>query len=254
MDSREKGRVEHIFLDAHGVGLRTLCGEPENGRFKFPVVLRAGGFFSRWADGQANVGDAALCIVAAGLLASGAIEIRAEFRWRPVMEKIPFLLLAAGDGAATFVIQQRYGGVRTLQSFPLEARLANIPYAYVRYIGKNFWPSGLAIEYPFRSLGALEVGGSIFVLGFVTIMALLRLRRSRTGCGLVLVFGDARSHDRPGAGSGMRRRWRTGTVIFRASGFGSWSHGVRENGLEIVRFRGRWRRWPGALPLRRAWY
>ncbi len=104
------------------------------------------------------------------------LEFGASFRWRPVMEKIPFLVLAAGDSVVTFVVQQRYGGVRTLGSFPLGDRLANIPYAYVRYIGKNFWPAGLAVDYPFRTLGALEVGGALCLLGVVSALVAMRLR------------------------------------------------------------------------------
>ncbi len=71
----------------------------------------------------------------------GLLKFGPEFQWRPVMEKIPFLLLAAGDSVVTFVVQHQVGAVRTLRNFPLSERVANIPFAYARYIGKNFWPS-----------------------------------------------------------------------------------------------------------------
>jgi Flp pilus assembly protein TadD len=106
----------------------------------------------------------------------GRLEFGPKFCWRPVVEKIPFLLLAAGDSAATFLIQNQFGGVKTLRSFPFSVRVANMPFAYVRYIGKNFWPAGLAVHYPSRPLGVLEVGGAVCVLGAVSILAVRRWR------------------------------------------------------------------------------
>jgi tetratricopeptide (TPR) repeat protein len=106
----------------------------------------------------------------------GRWEFGPAFSWRPVLEKIPFLVLAAADSAVTFVVQQRFGGVKTLRSFPLGERLANIPVAYVRYIGKNFWPAGLAIYYPYRSMDLVEVGAAICVLGAVSVLAVRRWR------------------------------------------------------------------------------
>jgi tetratricopeptide (TPR) repeat protein len=106
----------------------------------------------------------------------GRLEFGPKFRWRPVVEKIPFLLLAAGDSAATFLVQHHFGVVETLRTFPLSVRVANIPFAYVRYIGKNFWPAGLAVYYPFRTLGMLEVGGAVCVLGAVSILVVRRWR------------------------------------------------------------------------------
>jgi tetratricopeptide (TPR) repeat protein len=104
----------------------------------------------------------------------GRLRFGPEFRWRPIVEKLPFLLMAAGDSVTTFVIQHRIGAVGTLRSYPLGMRLANVPVAYVRYIGKNFWPANLAIYYPSRSWSALEIGGAICVLAVVTILVVRR--------------------------------------------------------------------------------
>jgi Flp pilus assembly protein TadD len=106
----------------------------------------------------------------------GRLEFGPKFGWQPVVEKIPFLLLAAGDSAATFLVQRHSGAVETLRIFPLGVRLANIPSAYVRYIGKIFWPAGLAVYYPFRVLGIMEVGGAVCVLVAVTILVVRRWR------------------------------------------------------------------------------
>jgi protein O-mannosyl-transferase len=106
----------------------------------------------------------------------GRVEWGHRLRWPLIMEKIPFVLLAAGDSVATLLIQRQVGAVGTLRSYPLGMRLANIPVAYVRYIGKNFWPGGLAVYYPSRLWGIVEIGGAICVLGAVSILAARRWR------------------------------------------------------------------------------
>jgi Flp pilus assembly protein TadD len=106
----------------------------------------------------------------------GRLEFGSKCSCRPVVEKIPFFLLAAGDSAVTFLIQNHFGVVKTLRNFPLSVRLANVPFAYVRYIAKNFCPAGLAIFYPSRFLGPLEVGGSLCLLLAVSLLVARRWR------------------------------------------------------------------------------
>jgi tetratricopeptide (TPR) repeat protein len=100
----------------------------------------------------------------------------ATLPWRLIVEKIPFFLLAAGDSVATFLIQNHLGAVESLRGFPLSARLANAPVAYVRYIVKNIWPASLAVYYPSRRLGWLEAGGAVCVLVAVSILVMRRWR------------------------------------------------------------------------------
>ena len=99
-----------------------------------------------------------------------------EFSWRPVVEKIPFFVLAAGSSLVTFLIQNHLGVVEPLARFPLSVRLANVPFAYACYIGRNFWPAGLAIYYPHRALGLLEVGGAVCLLVAVNVLVIRRWR------------------------------------------------------------------------------
>ena len=107
----------------------------------------------------------------------GRLEFGAKFSWRLIAEKIPFFILAAGASATTFLIQNHLGVVGTLRRFPLSLRLANAPVACVRYMVKNFWPRGLAIYYPYRPLGLLEVAGALCILGSVSILVARRCRR-----------------------------------------------------------------------------
>jgi len=104
------------------------------------------------------------------------LELGPNFSWRPLLEKIPFFVLAAGDSVVTFLIQNHFGVVMALRSFPLSVRLANVPFAYVRYMAKNFCPTGLAIFYPSRLLGPLAVGGSLCLLGAVSVWMVRRWR------------------------------------------------------------------------------
>jgi protein O-mannosyl-transferase len=104
----------------------------------------------------------------------GRLEFGESFSWRLIGEKIPFLLLAAGDSVVTFFAQKQSGVVEPLTAFPWSTRLANIPVAYARYVSKNFWPSGLAASYPHRPLGLLEVGGAVCLLAVISILALRR--------------------------------------------------------------------------------
>jgi len=104
----------------------------------------------------------------------GRLKFGPNFSWRLLVEKVPFLVLAAADSLATFLIQRHSGSVATLSRFPLDVRLANVPFAYVTYIRKNFWPTGLAVFYPHRALGVLEVGGSVCLLGAISVWVLRR--------------------------------------------------------------------------------
>jgi Flp pilus assembly protein TadD len=65
-----------------------------------------------------------------------------------VVEKIPFLLLAAGSSIVTFLVQQAAGAVRAADLYPFDVRLGNVVTAMAGYLGKTVLPAGLAIAYP----------------------------------------------------------------------------------------------------------
>lgn len=68
---------------------------------------------------------------------------------RLMVEKLPFLMLAAGDCVITYLIQTRTGAVSSFAVIPLAWRLVNISVAYVTYLEKVFWPTGLCVLHPF---------------------------------------------------------------------------------------------------------
>jgi tetratricopeptide (TPR) repeat protein len=108
----------------------------------------------------------------------GRLEFGPRFSWRLITEKIPFLLLALCSSAITFVLQNSLGVVASLSTVSLGQRLANVPVAYVRYLAKIFWPSGLAVFYGFEHWNFYQVAGAVLLLGWITVWV-LRQRRAR---------------------------------------------------------------------------
>ncbi len=97
-----------------------------------------------------------------------------------VAEKIPMLLVVVVVSAVTFLVQHGGGAVG---SVPFGHRLATIVTAYVRYVGKTFWPANLAVLYPNHPdmWHAGQVGGAIALLLAVSaVVFVLRRRRYLT--------------------------------------------------------------------------
>jgi tetratricopeptide (TPR) repeat protein len=106
----------------------------------------------------------------------GRLKFGESFTWRPVVEKIPYLALATASSVVTFVLQDRSGVMASLSTVSLGERLANIPVAYARYVGKIFWPSGLAVFYGFEHWNSYQVAGSVVFLGLITGWVVRQLR------------------------------------------------------------------------------
>jgi tetratricopeptide (TPR) repeat protein len=99
----------------------------------------------------------------------GRLEFGPKFSWRPVMEKVPFLVLAAGSSLATFLVQHAGGAVKSFQQAPFLLRAANVPLAYISYIGKTLWPTHLCAFYPLSDKAPeLAATGSALALAAIT--------------------------------------------------------------------------------------
>ncbi len=85
------------------------------------------------------------------------------------LEKVPLLLLSVGCGVITLLAQRAGHAVRSL---PASERWGNALVAYVRYLGKAFWPARLAVLYPHPgdSLPAWETIGAAAVLLAITVL------------------------------------------------------------------------------------
>jgi len=94
------------------------------------------------------------------------------------LEKLPLLVLAASSSVVTYVAQSHGGAMAGVEACPLPLRFANALVAYVAYLGKTFWPSGLSAFYPYVSERPLwqPVAAGAFLVA-VTALALLAARR-----------------------------------------------------------------------------
>ena len=96
-----------------------------------------------------------------------------------MFEKIPLFALAIASSIVTFLVQQQAGAVRTFDALPFTTRLANAVVAYVAYLWKAIWPTGLAPIYPYpASQSILVVLGAAAFLAAIT-WAAWRWRRDR---------------------------------------------------------------------------
>jgi tetratricopeptide (TPR) repeat protein len=88
-----------------------------------------------------------------------------------VVEKIPFFVASLASSVVAFVAHQRGGAVATLEVIPLASRIENALITYVVYILKTFWPTHLAIFYPYP-LQSLVVPAilSAVALAIITVL------------------------------------------------------------------------------------
>ncbi|MCX7722284.1 MAG: tetratricopeptide repeat protein [Verrucomicrobiae bacterium] len=70
-----------------------------------------------------------------------------------VLEKVPFLVLSACISVITLITQGQTDALASSRLLPVANRLAHVPVAYLRYIGKTIWPDGLAVFYPYKMIG-----------------------------------------------------------------------------------------------------
>jgi Tfp pilus assembly protein PilF len=86
---------------------------------------------------------------------------------RLLIEKTPYFAMAILSSVITFMVQQS-GGAMT-HSWPFLTRVENAVFAYVRYLGKTFWPLDLAFFYPHpHSFPVLAILPSVAFLGAVS--------------------------------------------------------------------------------------
>jgi tetratricopeptide (TPR) repeat protein len=70
---------------------------------------------------------------------------------RLLLEKTPLFLLTAASSIVTFIVQKQGRNVASFEAVPFLTRIANAIVAYVDYIEKMFWPSNMAVLYPYPS-------------------------------------------------------------------------------------------------------
>ncbi len=97
--------------------------------------------------------------------------------WRAlVLEKLPYF--ACVVPVVVLTLRTQSGAMAGALTVPLSIRLANAAIAYVTYVVKTFWPSSLAIVYPYAtSISARAAIVCALLLAGITIMAVRSYRR-----------------------------------------------------------------------------
>jgi tetratricopeptide (TPR) repeat protein len=99
---------------------------------------------------------------------------------RLLLEKVPLFALAAAGGLVAVLAQRAGGALGSLQSYPLETRLANAALSYLAYLKQTFWPADLAVFYPHPRSDLPLAPALLAALLLLAISGVvMRLRRSR---------------------------------------------------------------------------
>jgi tetratricopeptide (TPR) repeat protein len=99
---------------------------------------------------------------------------------KALLEKLPLFALAVLSAVVTYTVQQHSGAVKALENFPLPLRIGNALVSYFVYLAKTFWPSRLAVFYPFPAeipVWKPIVAGLLIVAVSVTVWKLRTSRR-----------------------------------------------------------------------------
>jgi tetratricopeptide (TPR) repeat protein len=100
--------------------------------------------------------------------------------YRLVLEKIPFFALSVISSVITFLVQRSGGAVAGINKLTVHHRIANVFLSYAQYIDKMFWPSNLAVFYPFDtgSISFWKAAACAFLLLGISLFV-VRLGRNQ---------------------------------------------------------------------------
>ena len=98
-------------------------------------------------------------------------------RWAaPLWEKLPFFALSVAAAIATYAVQSGAGAAEAVE-IPLGLRAENALVSYAVYIAKMFWPTRLAVFYPYpQGLPLWQVATAALVLAGISALVVWRFR------------------------------------------------------------------------------
>jgi tetratricopeptide (TPR) repeat protein len=102
-----------------------------------------------------------------------------SFSWL-LMEKVPLFAMCAASAVITVRAARTGGTLGGIYFHPFLMRLQNAILSYARYLGKLFWPSNLALYYPYPGKDALvwwQISAALALL--IAITALVIANRHR---------------------------------------------------------------------------
>jgi tetratricopeptide (TPR) repeat protein len=96
---------------------------------------------------------------------------------RPILEKIPLLILSSGCIYLSSLSVQHLGIVISTVSVPMKLRIGNALVSYVSYIKKMVWPHNLVVYYPYpKMLPLWQVAGAGFLLLCIFLLVLKTIK------------------------------------------------------------------------------
>jgi protein O-mannosyl-transferase len=109
----------------------------------------------------------------------GQLECFLRDALRLVWEKVPLFILSAIICIMTIIVQRDAGAVPPLEWLPIEMRVGTALVAYVSYLTKFIWPTGLAVFYPYPAIGfpILQVAGAGLLLLAISVFVIRRMHQ-----------------------------------------------------------------------------
>jgi protein O-mannosyl-transferase len=116
---------------------------------------------------------------------------KASFGWL-LLEKLPWLALVAASSFLTMKAQRAGGTVKALSLYSLPLRIESSLIAYVRYLGKLFWPVNLVALYPHptKLYSAWQVAAAAALLTVITVLVLIARQRRYLAVGWFWFLGS----------------------------------------------------------------
>jgi tetratricopeptide (TPR) repeat protein len=103
-----------------------------------------------------------------------------SFPWL-ILEKLPLLAICLASAFITLRAERTGGTLSGIYFHPFSVRLQNAILSYVRYIANAFWPSGLAVYYPYPSGDSLAlwrvIAAFVFLVAVTALVIVYRRRR-----------------------------------------------------------------------------
>ncbi|MBA4147150.1 MAG: tetratricopeptide repeat protein [Verrucomicrobia bacterium] len=94
-----------------------------------------------------------------------------------IIEKLPFFALSIVACLITVLTQKSGGAVQSIEKYSLEHRIGNTIISYVRYLEKTFWPTDLAIFYPYQTWNVWLVVAAFLLLLGITVFGVRILKK-----------------------------------------------------------------------------
>jgi tetratricopeptide (TPR) repeat protein len=89
---------------------------------------------------------------------------------RLMAEKLPFFIMAAASSIITVIAQ--HGALGKLEKYYLSTRISNSIISYGVYIGQVFWPTNLAVLYPYTRPLPVKVAACALLLMAITTVVI----------------------------------------------------------------------------------